>query len=150
MTARLGWMALVVVVVAALTVGVLDDRGPVSDTDRARAVGETIQCPVCNGQSVVESDAPIAARIRAQIERQVAAGRSDADIQAFFADRYGDFVVLEPAGDGVTGLVWVLPVVGVAVAAAGLGLTLARWRVRDGRGASAADRALVDRARAAP
>ena len=56
------------------------------------------------------------------------AGYSDDEIRARFADQYGDWVVLTPSTSGVSGLVWVIPVVGLVVGVGLLGVTLNRWR----------------------
>ena len=144
---RAAWAALVVVVAVALFVGVTDDRSPASAADRAHALKTSIQCPVCNGQNVLESNAPIATQIRTQIDDLVAQGRSDAEIRSFFADQYGEFVLLNPSGDGLTALVWILPVAALLVAAGGLALTFTRWRQRRAPTVTAEDRRLVERYR---
>jgi cytochrome c-type biogenesis protein CcmH len=142
-----GWSLLVLVVLVALFVGLTDERPPATDADRAHRLKESIQCPVCNGQNVLESNAPISTQIRTQIDEMVADGRGDGEIRQFFADQYGEFVLLNPSGEGITALVWVLPVVVLLAGAAGLGLAFLRWRDRAGRSATEEDRELVRRSR---
>ena len=55
-------------------------------------------------------------------------GHTDDEILNFFADRYGQEVLLNPPSTGVGGLVWVIPVVAVVAAVVGLVLTFRRWR----------------------
>jgi len=55
-------------------------------------------------------------------------------------------VQLTPKASGVEGLVWILPVVVLVVALAGISAAFARWRRMPGTAATAADRDLVDRA----
>ena len=139
-----------VAVATMLAFGVVDGRDDRTNAERAHDIGATIACPQCVGQSVVESDVAIAREIRAEIGRLVVAGYSDDDIRARFAEQYGDWVVLTPSTSGVSGLVWVIPVVGLVVGIGLLAVTLNRWRRAStaGEEVSDEDRALVDSARA--
>ena len=124
----LSWLLVGVAAATMLVFGVVDGRDDRTNAERAHDIGATIACPQCVGQSVVESDVAIAREIRAEIGRLVVAGHSDDDIRARFAERYGDWVVLTPSRSGVSGLVWVIPVVGLVVGVGLLAVTLNRWR----------------------
>ena len=145
----LSWLLVGVAVVTMLVVGVVDGRDDRTNAERAHDVGTTIACPQCVGQSVVESDMAIAREIRAEIGRLVVAGYSDDDIRARFAERYGDWVVLTPSTSGLSGLVWVIPVVGLVVGVGLLAVTLSRWRRAGtaGEEVSGEDQVLVEEAR---
>ena len=146
----LSWLLVGVAVATMLAFGVVDGRDDRTNAERAQDIGATIACPQCVGQSVVESDVAIAREIRVEIGRLVVAGYSDDDIRARFAERYGDWVILTPSTSGVSGLVWVIPVVGLVVGVGLLAVTLSRWRrvSTAGEGVSDEDRALVESARA--
>lgn len=139
----LSWLLVGVAVATMLAFGVVDGRDDRTNAERAHDIGATVACPQCVGQSVVESDVAIAREIRAEIGRLVVAGHSDDDIRARFAERYGDWVILTPSTSGVSGLVWVIPVVGLIVGVGLLAVTLNRWRR-----ASASDEAVSDEDRA--
>ncbi len=141
----LSWLLVGVAAATMLVFGVVDGRDDRTNAERAHDIGATIACPQCVGQSVVESDVAIAREIRAEIGRLVVAGHSDDDIRARFAERYGDWVVLTPSRSGVSGLVWVIPVVGLVVGVGLLAVTLSRWRRAsfDGEELSEADREMV-------
>ena len=124
---RVSWLALGIVVIAALFVGTRQE-GTKTDEERAAAIAETIACPACNGQSVASSDAIASQNIRTEIARRVADGESDDAIRAAFADRFGEDILLNPPRSGAAALVWVIPVVAVVVAAAGLTIAFRRWR----------------------
>lgn len=128
-TRRLSWSAMAVVLAVALVAG-SGSRGPRTDADRARAIEATIKCPVCKSQSVETSDAPVSASIRNRIAAEVKAGKSGDQIRTELADpdTYGPSVLLNPPRSGVAGLVWVLPVVVLIAAFAGLAFTFRRWR----------------------
>lgn len=145
----LGWSVMLLVLAGAFAVGLDRDGGPRTLEERARGIAETISCPVCDGQSVAESDVSTAHIIRGFILEMVEEGRSDDEVRAEVDRRYPEEnLLLTPDRSGVVGLVWVLPVVAVVLGLAGVGYAFYRWR-RDGPGearASKADRALVSEA----
>jgi cytochrome c-type biogenesis protein CcmH len=140
------WGLMAVVLVTALVIGVTGDPGPRTNQDRVYAIADTMKCPQCTGQSVADSDVAIAREIRLEIARAVDEGRSDDEIRDQIASGYGDEYLLTPRSSGVSGLVWIIPVV-AAVAAFGA-LTFYFYRTRGQRSAHAtdADRSLVDAA----
>jgi cytochrome c-type biogenesis protein CcmH len=63
---------------------------------RARAITAELRCVVCQGQALDESNATIARDLRLIVREQIVEGRTDAEIFAFLADRYGEFVLYRP------------------------------------------------------
>lgn len=150
MTRRLVlWLGVVVVALSAFLFASIDEGEPRTDADRAYEISKTIGCPVCDGQSVAESNAPVAKNIRISIAKWIDEGRSDDFIRGELRGLFGDDVDYTPSGDGVTSLVWILPVVFGAGAIAGLVVVFRRWKQEGVLEASEADQALVDAARAA-
>ncbi len=150
MTRRLMlWLSVAVVAASAFLFAAIDEGAPRTDADRAYAISKTIGCPVCDGQSVAESNATVAKNIRITIATWIDEGRSDAFIRTELRERFGDDVDYTPSADGITSLVWILPVVFGAVALTGLVVVFRRWKQEGELEASAADTALVDAARAA-
>jgi len=143
---RIGWIALAAVVVVAMGFGLTDRSGPNTPGERAHRLAESIQCPTCDGQAVADSDATASRFIRDLIDERIADGASDDQIRDELAASYGSSILLTPERSGVVGLVWVLPVAALVAALAGIALAFHRWRGRAVVTASAADRALVDRA----
>jgi cytochrome c-type biogenesis protein CcmH len=123
---KLAWAALAAVVVLALLIGVTD-RSPATDAERAHRIGRTVMCPACSGETVTDSQAPVAVNIRRQIAKKVADGKSDDEIRDELAATYGERVILNPPKSGIAGLVWVLPVAALVAAVAGLVLAFRRW-----------------------
>jgi cytochrome c-type biogenesis protein CcmH/NrfF len=142
------WLAVAMIGAAAFVYGAVDEGEPRTDSDRAYAISNTIGCPVCQGQSVVESNAPIAKSIRETIALRIDAGWTDAQIRAELRDSYGEDVDYTPSSEGITILVWILPVVAFAGAVAGLVVVFRKWKREGDLEASAADRKLVEAARA--
>lgn len=141
-----GWLLMAGVLLAALTVGVARDAAPSTQSERIDAVAKTIKCPTCRSESVYESRSAAAQNLRNEIARQVAAGRTDDEVRAYVAERFGEELLLTPSTSGIAGLVWVLPVAALVLAVGGLVVAFRRWR-DDDRASSAAvtdaDRALV-------
>jgi cytochrome c-type biogenesis protein CcmH len=145
-TRLLGWLAVAAVLVAALAIGVADDGGPRTPEERARNLAETVACPACDGQSVAESDAAASRGIRTLIAERIDQGASDDAIRDELVATWGESILLTPDRSGVGGLVWVLPVVALVLALAGVGYVFWRWRGMAAVHASDADRELVDQA----
>ena len=91
----------------------------------AKALMETLRCLVCQGQSIADSDADMAADMRALVRRRVEAGERPEEIRDWLVSRYGNWVTYDPPVEPVTWPLWAAPVVLV-----GTGLFLARGRFR--------------------
>jgi cytochrome c-type biogenesis protein CcmH len=141
------WIALGVVVVIALAV-VLWPNGSQSTAARAHALETEFKCPECQGLSVADSQAPTSRAIRADIKRRITDGQSDEQIRRAYVDRYGESILLTPQSSGVSLIVWVLPVLVLALGATGIVFALRRNRDEPHLHATAADERLVERVRA--
>lgn len=113
--------------VAALVAPMVDPRTEA----RAQALEREIRCVVCENEPISQSTADIAADMRRLVRERMAAGDSDAEIRAYFRERYGDFVLLRPPMDSRTWALWATP---FALLAVGFG---AVWSVRRRREAGA-------------
>lgn len=94
---------------------------------RARILFRETRCLVCQGESIDESDAPLAADLRHAIRNRLASGSSDGQVRAFLAARYGDFVLFRPRMTWTNAVLWAGPLL---VALAGMGLLVNRQRTR--------------------
>ena len=139
---RLTWLLVVVVVVGSLVGSELAERPPLTNADRVHDLAGDFACPVCQGQSLGESDVPIARTIRTTIRTMVDRGRTDAEIRSMLVARFGENIDYTPRGDGLVGLVWVLPVLVGGTAMAGVVLSIRRWQGRS-TGGSAPGRPVV-------
>ena len=147
MSRRVAWVLVLIVAAGSLAVALSTDDPPATDDERAYELKSTTLCPVCGGQNVLESNAAVAAAIRQQIDELVDDGRADDEIRRFLAQQYGRDVNASPPRSGFASLVWILPVLAVAVGGAWLAWSFVAWR--DGRalGATDEDRELVARLR---
>jgi cytochrome c-type biogenesis protein CcmH len=93
---------------------------------RARAISRDLRCVVCQNQSIDDSDAPLAADLRAIVRERLAAGDSDQEAIAYIVDRYGNFVLLKPPLEGQTLLLWFAPLLVLIPGGLGVALYLRR------------------------
>lgn len=144
-----GWVLLVFVVAGFLAVGATRDTGPQSQEDRIDALSRRVACPICDGESVFESQNNASQALRNQIGQLVADNDlDDSEIIAFIETRYGADVLLVPKATGIDTLVWVLPAVAFACGLAALVVVFRRWKREAGemRDPTEDDRALVEAA----
>ena len=70
---------------------------------------ETLRCIQCQGQSIADSDAPIAAAMRSEVRQRISAGERPEQIRRLMVQRYGDWVSFQPGGDATGVFLWALP-----------------------------------------
>jgi cytochrome c-type biogenesis protein CcmH len=95
------------------------------------ALASQLRCPVCQGLSIAASPSESAQAMRGQIRQLLADGYSPDQIVEYFERSYGEFVRLSPKPRGFNLVVFVLPVVALAV---GLLLVVLTVRRRSGAG----------------
>ena len=78
---------------------------------RARVIGAQLACVVCQGETIDESNAEIAADMRVLVRQRITQGESNDQIMAYMVSRYGDFVRLNPRFLPRTYLLWIGPFV---------------------------------------
>ncbi len=91
----------------------------------AKGLMETIRCLVCQGQSIADSDADMAADMRALIRQRVAKGEDPEKIRAWLVERYGNWVSYEPPVSTLTGPIYLVPLLALLA-----GVLLIRGRLR--------------------
>ncbi|MGH7570717.1 MAG: cytochrome c-type biogenesis protein [Gemmatimonadota bacterium] len=94
---------------------------------RARALEGELRCPVCRSQSIRQSRSFMAEDMKRRIRILVAEGRTDGEIQSFFMERYGAWILLEPPRRGFHLTAWILPAAAVVVGALGVVLAARKW-----------------------
>jgi len=81
----------------------LDD--PVLES-RAREVSQGLRCPVCQNETIDESNASLAADLRVILRERLVAGDTNEEAVDFLVARYGEFILLEPEKGGVNLILW--------------------------------------------
>lgn len=75
----------------------------------ARAVFREVRCAVCQGESIADSPAEVARDMRRDIRAQIADGKREEEILAYFAAHYGDSILMRPPLTLATAPLWLAP-----------------------------------------
>jgi cytochrome c-type biogenesis protein CcmH/NrfF len=75
-----------------------------------------LRCIQCQGQSIADSDASMAATMRAEVRQQIAAGETPDAIRQWMIERYGGWVSFEPEMKGAGLLLWATPLLVLLIA----------------------------------
>lgn len=73
---------------------------------RARNISAGLRCLVCQNQSIDDSDADLARDLRLLVRERLVEGDTDAQVEQYIVDRYGEYVLLNPRLGGHTILLW--------------------------------------------
>ena len=123
-------MRLLVVAVAALALA-----APALASEEHPTLGELegqLMCPICEGETLAQSDAPAAQRIKAYIQQRIDEGATRSEIKRELVEQWGTRILAAPPRHGFDLLAWLLPIVGVLAGALVLGVLAWRWtRVRE-------------------
>ena len=101
-------------------------QGPALE-QRTQEIASGLRCPVCQGLSIADSPSEMAVNMKAEVRSMVAKGYTREQIETYFVRSYGEFVLLEPKFQGVTALVWILPVAALLLGAFAVWRVLRRW-----------------------
>jgi cytochrome c-type biogenesis protein CcmH len=104
-------LAFLVALLPAIALAVQPDeilRDPALEA-RARSISAELRCLVCQNQSIDDSDAGLARDLRLMVRERLQAGDSDAQVESFLVQRYGDFILLKPPFKSETLLLWLAP-----------------------------------------
>ncbi|GAB4194311.1 MAG: hypothetical protein OHK0024_34380 [Thalassobaculales bacterium] len=125
MSARLSWGWLLGLILTLAPVWAVQPDEMLADPAleaRARAISREIRCPVCQGETIDDSNAPISRDLRLIIRERLMAGDSDTEVVDFIVSRYGEGVLFKPRAEGVNLILWLagpaLLIAGIAVAVA--------------------------------
>lgn len=94
---------------------------PLAGAELERRTGEIaalLRCPVCQGLAVADSPAEMAVNMKGQVRELLSRGFTEEQILRYFERSYGEFVLLRPKFRGMNRLVWLLPLIALAIGAA--------------------------------
>ncbi|MDO5646381.1 cytochrome c-type biogenesis protein [Paracoccus sp. (in: a-proteobacteria)] len=108
---------------------VLDD--PVLES-RARQISQHLRCPVCQGENIDESNAPVSRDLRLYVRERLVAGDTNAQVMDNVVTRFGEFVLFEPRPTGGNLILYLAGPVAAIIAA------LSAWLFLRGRARASA------------
>ena len=131
-------------VLVALALALLPATAVARDCPRTSLgdIEDEVMCPVCGTPLGLASEAPQAQDERAFIQQLIDKCKSKDQVKQALVAEYGENVLALPGdqGDDDLGdvLVYVIPALGIALAAAGIAFAVVRWRRPEPRGPGSA------------
>jgi cytochrome c-type biogenesis protein CcmH len=113
-------MKRIILIIAAFLIYPPLAFGQISEAEveaRAKNIGQSLRCVVCQNQSIEDSDVSLAEDMRRLVRSRVRAGESDQQVLDFMQQRYGDFVLLKPPVQKNTYVLWAAPFFAVLIGA---------------------------------
>ncbi|ALE04032.1 cytochrome c-type biogenesis protein [Bartonella ancashensis] len=95
---------------------------------RARDLSSYLRCPVCQSQSIDDSDSPLARDLRLLVRERLKEGDSDQQIIDFLVERYGELILLKPPFNSITWFLWLSPLMMIII-----GISYISFRVKNCR-----------------
>lgn len=84
---------------------------------RFRHLSNEFRCPMCQNTSLTGSSGGVAEDLRREIYYMIVDGKTDEQINQFMDERYGDFIFYRPRFNWKTWLLWLGPLVFLAIGA---------------------------------
>jgi cytochrome c-type biogenesis protein CcmH len=125
-------IALAAALVPGASLAAGGDQSPAPKTNLPD-VEDEVMCPVC-GTALNLSSSPQADRERVFIRKQIAEGKTKAQIENALVAQYGTQVLAEPPKSGFDLTAWLVPGAAILLAAIAIGIGLRRWRRAGGGG----------------
>jgi cytochrome c-type biogenesis protein CcmH len=100
-------------------------------------VASELRCVTC-GTPLDVSNAPVAERMKAQIELRISQGATKDEIKAEFVREFGEQVLATPKKSGLGLVAWLLPALAVVAGLAAIPLVTRQWAKRNPTGSAAA------------
>ena len=72
-------------------------------------IHKNLRCLVCQGQSIADSNSDFAQTIKLVVKDLIKDGKTEREIYAFMADKYGEWIVFKPELNKHNVVLWVLP-----------------------------------------
>jgi cytochrome c-type biogenesis protein CcmH len=91
---------------------------------RFQHLTQQLRCPMCQNETLADSNAPIARDLRNQIFQMMQHGSSDDEIKQYLVARYSEFVLYDPPLKSGTWLLWFGPLLILMVGAVAVALVI--------------------------
>ena len=114
----------------AVVVAALAFAAPAAASERHPTLAELedeVMCPVCMPETIAQSNAPLAQRMKGFIAGRIAAGDTKSEIEDKLVAQFGRSVLASPSRHGFDLLAWLLPLLGVVGGAGAIGFLAWRW-----------------------
>ncbi len=89
-----------------------------------------IMCPVCDGQTLDQSQSLIADDMKNTIKKKIQEGYNEEEIKIYFVKRYGKSVLAYPTMTGFNAIAYIIPSISVVIGILILGLYIKRDKIK--------------------
>jgi len=118
---------LIILMVLNLLSGCISENDLTAE-QRSYKLYRELMCPVCDGQTLDQSNSPIAEDMKQVVITQISNGRTNQEIRDYFILRYGNSVLAAPTTSGFNLIAWIIPFFIVATGIVILSLVLRNMR----------------------
>ena len=103
--------SLILLLIQSSYAGTIEAKAFISSEQQKRYQDliEDIRCPVCQGQSIGDSNSGLALDLREQVRKMILNNNTNDEIYSFMVQRYGDFVIFKPPIKPATYILWFAP-----------------------------------------
>ena len=81
-----------------------------NDSSNLYEISNELMCPVCQGQTVAESNSKLAISMRDVIKQKISEGKNKNEILNYFTEIYGDNILATPPIKGLNILLYLVPI----------------------------------------
>ena len=81
----------------------------IAQEDSAYEISNELMCPVCQGQTVAESNSGLAISMREVVKKQLDEGKNKEEILNYFVNIYGDTILAKPPISGFSLILYTTP-----------------------------------------
>ena len=81
-----------------------------NDSSNLYEISNELMCPVCQGQTVAESNSKLAISMRDVIKQKISEGENKNEILNYFTEIYGDNILATPPVKGLNILLYLVPI----------------------------------------
>ena len=81
-----------------------------NDSSNLYEISNELMCPVCQGQTVAESNSKLAISMRDVIKQKISEGKNKNEILNYFTGIYGDNILATPPVKGLNILLYLVPI----------------------------------------
>ena len=105
------WLSILLSSFLLLTISSCVSEDDLTADQRVYQLSQQLMCPVCDAQTLDQSQAQLSEDMKAVIRRKIEEGDSNAEIRAYFVERYGEVVLASPDAGGFNLIAWIVPIV---------------------------------------
>ena len=80
------------------------------DAELQNKITKNLRCLICQGQSVYDSDSEFANSLKILVEKKLEDGMSEKQIYSLLKNKYGEWILYDPAFNENTYFLWLLPI----------------------------------------